>query len=408
MVRRSTKAGAFTPATRGGAVRRSWPVGRSTKAGAFTPATPPRRSRARPWQPPRNEGRGVHPGDTPSPPSRYARLTFAQRRPGRSPRRHIQHSSASMSRCSAQRRPGRSPRRHACSRDTPSCANGAQRRPERSPRRHLEVVRRDLGCRRRSTKAGAFTPATLAPGLFAAGRHERLNEGRSVHPGDTGSFEPDWPGIGVAQRRPERSPRRHPARGRGAPPGPSRSTKAGAFTPATRGTSSCEHARYINRSTKAGAFTPATQVLSFGQQPLPLRSTKAGAFTPATPRWSTTSGRGGSAQRRPERSPRRHVRVVGCLDGNFDRSTKAGAFTPATPPARPARASSRRPLNEGRSVDPGDTPARRAPASRASALNEGRSVHPGDTSGCGRPPPRTAALNEGRSVHPGDTRTRSG
>ena len=63
---------------------------RSTKAGALTPATPvPARYRDSRGFSPLNEGRGSHPGDTPScRVSSSSYLRTAQRRPGLSPRRH--------------------------------------------------------------------------------------------------------------------------------------------------------------------------------------------------------------------------------------------------------------------------------------------------------------------------------
>ena len=282
----------------------------------------------------------------------------------------------------AQRRPERQPRRHPTTRYRCSWRTSAQRRPERQPRRHF--------C----------------------------------------SSISKW-NIMSAQRRPERQPRRHPQ-------------------PAHRA-----HRHVSSRSTKAGASTPATPAHAADLVPQPLRSTKAGASTPATlpsprsgPACAGTSlnegrsvnpgdtqstradvGRSDSAQRRPERQPRRH--------------THQNRRGPA-----PTRT-----LNEGRSVNPGDTtiplthgvgsavaqrrperqPRRHAKTAesiarltnaqrrperqprrhsactgcsyaRVKTLNEGRSVNPGDTrifaancDGYVRP------LNEGRSVNPGDT-----
>ena len=112
----------------------------------------------------------------------------AQRRPERQPRRHstmIGHGSCTI--C-AQRRPERQPRRHPRQKVCIHCATVAQRRPERQPRRHL----------------------------WALGR---LNS--EVR----------------AQRRPERQPRRHVAADASCELHRARSTKAGASTPATPGTS---------------------------------------------------------------------------------------------------------------------------------------------------------------------------
>ena len=225
-------------------------------------------------------------------------------------------------------------------------------------------------------------------------RYCPLNEGRSVNPGDTGRY-----GYWCQRRRP-----RSTKAGASTPATPGayrglrgvavheRSTKAGASTPATRSDEPSDSLRW-SRSTKAGASTPAT----LGRQPLnPLvgavRSTKAGASTPATHelllirigilRRSTKAGastqatRMGSprvlpdvvsAQRRPERQPRRHEPWRG--------RTKE---TPRVAQRRPERQPRRHPvslprlatgpwaLNEGRSVNPGDTqdgadmPARRS------------------------------------------------
>ena len=245
---RSTKAGAFTPATHGILDFAVVDGPRSTKAGAFTPAT----LEAATWPAvgvtPLNEGRGVHPGDTLEPPRvvRADELQIAQRRPGRSPRRHLSRHlgdlftrrstkagaftpatpprAAGPSGSHAQRRPGRSPRRHSKVRRRACAETPAQRRPGRSPRRregginenhqtlnegrgvHPGDTRAGAGAtaRVRSTRPGRLTPATL-------------NEGRGVHPGDTGRSprRHERPGARCgggrrpAQRRPGRSPRRH-------------------------------------------------------------------------------------------------------------------------------------------------------------------------------------------------------
>ncbi len=110
----------------------------------------------------------------------------------------------------AQRRPERQPRRHPTHASAASCSKPAQRRPERQPRRHpLSLPHARRRCRR-STKAGASTPATPGRASHDAGRWRArstkagastpatpsgisqfpcapaaLNEGRSVNPGDT-------------------------------------------------------------------------------------------------------------------------------------------------------------------------------------------------------------------------------
>ena len=115
------------------------------------------------------------------------------------------------------------------------------------------------GLSRRSTKAGALTPATHTPRCGA--RSNRLTAQR--RPGLSPRRHAIWlysilvPAT-VAQRRPGLSPRRHdrtPTDGGG---GPGRSTKAGALTPATLPQRSVILKASIERSTKAGALTPAT------------------------------------------------------------------------------------------------------------------------------------------------------
>ena len=86
------------------------------------------------------------------------------------------------------------------------------------------------------------------------------------------------------------------------------------------------------RSTKAGASTPATRRCFWWTRfATRHRSTKAGASTPATPPvYGSAAALCSTAQRRPERQPRRHRRGRGEGDGIHPRSTKAGASTPAT------------------------------------------------------------------------------
>ena len=117
----------------------------------------------------------------------------------------------------------------------------------------------------------------------------------------------------------------------------SRSTKAGAETPATALGDAFEVAHGVARSTKAGAETPAT------------------VPTPARP--PLTSG---LAQRRPGPKPRRQD--PGRLPkggSDRERSTKAGAETPATAPCTRPMMTSGSTLNEGRGRNPGDSANRR-------------------------------------------------
>ena len=134
---RSTKAGAETPATRYDPPHRRIQIGaRSTKAGAETPATPPAGPCDSATSYALNEGRGRDPGDTRSDHADDQATIGAQRRPGPRPRRHIEMGERAGGFQHAQRRPGPRPRRH----------------PVLAPLELLVV--------RRSTKAGAETPAT--------------------------------------------------------------------------------------------------------------------------------------------------------------------------------------------------------------------------------------------------------
>ena len=206
-----------------------------------------------------------------------------------------------------------------------------------------------------------------------------LNEGRGFHPGDTRKSPPAcWARI-VAQRRPGLPPRRHaPLLIRVLPPRQPRSTKAGASTPATRGSSGGSTSETTHAQRRPGL--PPRRHVSRPQDDrldAAARSTKAGASTPASRR-----GRGyGIAQRRPGLPPRRHEsgrdQVGSC--SHCPRSTKAGASTPATPGPR-----SRSGHELQRSTKAGaSTPATHIPCDSSSAiesaLNEGRGFHPGDT-----------------------------
>ena len=323
-----------------------------------------------------NEGRSVNPGDTYSSSlvtSERSTCNDAQRRPERQPRRHppaTEVGTFPLGVCHAQRRPERQPRRHPPARTSVPCPRrwrSAQRRPERQPRRHC------------AASARLSHRVDNAP----------LNEGRSVNPGDTSAADVlrrRTVRVRTAQRRPERQPRRHDRSVTGGQRGArgARSTKAGASTPATPlGFPSLR--KQQPRSTKAAASTPATPDVQAGlaKSRTPLddgRSVNPGdtlTFMPTgevtysaqrrperQPRrhrhallqrhCSATLG----AQRRPERQPRRHVWVLGKLT---DHSTDAQR----RPERQPRRHSSSR---------------ARTDAAPRSTLNEGRSVNPGDTS----------------------------
>ena len=292
-VRRSTKAGASTPATHVGRWHPGHTRRRSTKAGASTPATPDQSADRCRVPDSLNEGRSVNPGYTYPP-------------------------WYDMQNCHC-----------------------AQRRPERQPRLHLQAVHVQVHRHvRRSTKAGASTPATRLSTMSGLSNVVAiaLNEGRSVNPGYT------WPpselimqNCHCAQRRPERQPRLHlQARprpgasscaslneGRSVNPGytrdidlhvrqprQSRSTKAGASTPATRIPRSTAWTCRLHRSTKAGASTPATRTRSASNR----RSSRRSSFNEGrsvnpgyTSRNVDQPTPHSTAQRRPERQPRLHT-----------------------------------------------------------------------------------------------------
>ena len=380
---RSTKAGASTPATLGCQATSTLRIKRSTKAGASTPATlagspvcPARgadaqrrpgprprqhrrsRSRAR-SQPTLNEGRGLDPGNTSGSGPTSAPVSSAQRRPGPRPRQHARltrppcpsrrplnegrgldpgntTSTAPSADCSsgAQRRPGPRPRQHASPR-APSLGRlaTAQRRPGPRPRQHIFHVHALGPDERRSTKAGASTPAThVGPSQgpvgptrstkagastpathdwepFIAGiLHPTLNEGRGLDPGNTPIALLCLLQCAIAQRRPGPRPRQHMSRlgglgrkplslneGRGLDPGNTRPARPSGWSlrfalnegrgldPGnTRHRGLGRLPRGV-RSTKAGASTPATRALHAAPLGGLPRSTKAGASTPATP-----------------------------------------------------------------------------------------------------------------------------
>ena len=179
------------------------------KAGAYAPATPASAPAAAPPRPALNKGRSLCSGDTtfgvPPMPSRMA----AQQRPELMLRRHSAGCQSSVSRANAQQR------------------------PELMLRRHAPLVDGLLNAELRSTKAGAYAPATLHGSDRLHGAPPPLNKGRSLCSGDTGDCLP----ASIASGR--------------------RSTKAGAYAPATLDCGA-QQQRLEQRSTKAGAYAPAT------------------------------------------------------------------------------------------------------------------------------------------------------
>ena len=264
---RSTKAGAFTPATRQGRGSSPRPQGALNEGRGVHPGDTSGRAAARRSASTLNEGRGVHPGDTVMAPTTGVPGSLRSTKAGAfTPATHADLSAGALEPGHAQRRPGRSPRRHRC----PLLRRGhrldAQRRPGRSPRRHVVALRKsrlqDPIAQRRPGRSPRRHQTAIA--AVEAERH--------------------------AQRRPGRSPRRHRRLRRSDGARVDRSTKAGAFTPATL--SVVERVPLVEgRSTKAGAFTPATRArVRVRARLAAARSTKAGAFTPATPGWSRRVG----------------------------------------------------------------------------------------------------------------------
>ena len=288
---RSTKAGAYAPATHIRVIDALCArVLRSTKAGAYAPATPAYGQPVDGTDLDRSTKAGAYAPATPSKPSTRSTAPW-----------------------NAQQRPELMLRRHPIVALCPVlCLPSAQQRPELMLRRHPAIAGpRGCGDAHRSTKAGAYAPATplrlhRRP-WSASGAQQRPELMLRRHP-----LSMIWIDINLecAQQRPELMLRRHPGQHLAA------AALAG------------------GRSTKAGAYAPATphRAVELGHVG-ELRSTKAGAYAPATPCGSLACRR-------------RH----GC------RSTKAGAYAPATPPGwRLDSRSACTSLNKGRSLCSGDT-----------------------------------------------------
>ena len=228
-----------------------------------------------------------------------------------------------------------------------------------TPATHADDARPLLDVER-STKAGAETPATHRKSLLVMPSGCALNEGRGRDPGDTSRSVRSRTHSHSAQRRPGPRPRRHPQvrarsqirfaplnEGRGRDPGDTISPlfQSAGFQSAQRrpGPRPRRHAGVhevrkpvATRSTKAGAETPATPTT---RRRLPMyltRSTEGRGRDPGdTPCTSHRSAATGCAQRRPGPRPRRHS----------TRKCWSACCAPT--------------LNEGRGRDPGDTANRR-------------------------------------------------
>ena len=256
-----------------------------------------------------NEGRSVNPGDTDHE-SAIAPVTWsAQRRPERQPRRHKAIVCKTGPGVHAQRRPERQPRRHAARCGRPPAhlralnegrsVNPGDTGPGEPAHHHGE---------RRSTKAGASTPATRPFAAACRPRWRALNEGRSVNPGDTTVCGCVPSTMASAQRRPERQPRRHTRFC------PTRALVSG----------SLNEGRSVNpgdTQDQASAGAGCCPSLNEG------RSVNPGDTWPSRVLVCGPCG----AQRRPERQPRRHASHARTPQRAEVRSTKAGASTPATP-----------------------------------------------------------------------------
>ena len=283
---------------------------RSTKAGARTPATLDAARRFDARTPALNEGRGTHPGDTPTPPLVAAPSLVRSTKAGaRTPATRGHRPRRANPLTAAQRRPGHAPRRHFFLRRCRHRRHAhAQRRPGHAPRRHAPTTARAPPVVPRSTKAGARTPATLnrTVDVFQV-LWQRSTKAGARTPATRLRPRP-YCARGAAQRRPGHAPRRHARRVVQAHPPQRRSTKAGARTPATR----------TDRRRSASRAPPS---LNEG------RGTHPGDTSASPPGQSAH----GSAQRRPGHAPRRHA--TGPTGG---------------PRSRPT-------LNEGRGTHPGDT-----------------------------------------------------
>ena len=289
------------------------------------------------------------------------RAVYAQRRPGPRPRRHLSGTPALLAEgVPLNEGRGRDPGDTATAKSIRLRLFFAQRRPGPRPRRHSDRQVNSFAALLRSTKAGAETPATLPHRCTIRCRDSSLNEGRGRDPGDTCPqlWQPHGP-TPLNEGR-GRDPGDTRSKRTGDTADLSRSTKAGAETPATResnprctrGGSALNEGRgrdpgdtrtakrplgSVGRSTKAGAETPATHdVGQLTERVLPLRSTKAGAETPATLFLQGSLERPGIAHRRSTKAgaetPATRPRHEG--DDHYrPRSTKAGAETPATRPS---------------------------------------------------------------------------
>ena len=232
----------------------------------------------------------------------------------------------------AQQRPELMLRRHWWAGGAGRRVESAQQRPELMLRRHSLVSGTCATATLRSTKAGAYAPAT--PWLRRRKTRWRspLNKGRSLCSGDTiisGSWSVGaWP----AQQRPELMLRRHQHPSCWKKGGTSAQQKAGAYAPATRPRrKSCSRRQPDAQQRPELMLRRHPSLSDWSNWSAPTlnkgRSLCSGDTSGAVPVAFT----GPSAQQRPELMLRRH----------------AGGARHGPPDARP--------LNKGRSLCSGDT-----------------------------------------------------
>ena len=136
---------------------------------------------------------------------------------------------------------------------------------------------------RRSTKAGASTPATHGRWRQATTGWTSLNEGRGINPGDTSRQNWTPPALRVAQRRPGHQPRRHPEVAPNQRPGGTPAQRRPGHQPRRHPTRACCN------------------------WPTPWSLNEGRGINPGDTNWRNTDVSGTkNAQRRPGHQPRRH------------------------------------------------------------------------------------------------------
>ena len=114
------------------------------------------------------------------------------------------------------------------------------------------------------------------------------------------------------------------------------------------------------RSTKAGARTPATRRGSARRSPACGTLNEGRGANPGDTVWRACPRRSGRSLNEGRGANPGDTRGGGWIPGGtLPRSTKAGARTPATPACSRRSGATQSPLNEGRGANPGDTRVRR-------------------------------------------------